>query len=144
MKYQLPSNLKTHLFWCEKTKDAASYRRCKMRCGEDFRACWERGLGEALKRNCALENQMNARRLVHCPRCGSVCGIALPLSRFWCEHCGHIETCDDVGLRRILGKEYLKFDEKQCNNALSAVKSGHKQAFKKGSGAMKVFDFTKE
>lgn len=50
----------------------------------------------------------------------SLLALILPLECASFQGRGHIETCDDIDLRRILGKEYLKFDEKQLNNALSA------------------------
>ena len=46
--------------------------------------------------------------------------IALGLASF--QGRGHIETCDDIDLRRIWGEEHFQFDEEQCGNALFAGK----------------------
>lgn len=42
----------------------------------------------------------------------SLLALILPLECASFQGRGHIETCDDIDLRRIWGEEHLKFDEK--------------------------------
>ena len=108
MKYELPESLKTHVFCYEKVRDIASYRRCKKRCPNTYRECWERHLREDLFRDCAIENEMSVAGRVRCSACGAICDIHFPSNRFMCCECDHMEYCDAEDQKQILGDDYLE------------------------------------
>lgn len=122
MKYELPENLKTHVFFCEKARDIASYRRCKKRCPNTYRECWERHLREDLFRDCAIENEMSVVGRVRCAACGAICDIHFPPNRFMCSECDHMEYSDAEDQKQILGDDYLEIDEEELSEALVGIK----------------------
>lgn len=121
MKYQLPEDLKSLTFYCEKTQNLVSYKGCKRRCPDIYGQCWERHLREDLSRDCAVENERNARKFVTCSRCGAVCDVSLAFNRFLCE-CGNIEYCDAERQKDLMSDAYVDIDEKELGNALKQIK----------------------
>ena len=121
MKYELPDDLKRHIFPCEKAKDIASYGRCKRRCPNTYRQCWEQHLREDLYRDCAIENERHARSYVICSHCGAKCDIGTPSNRFLCSDCGNTEYCDDTEQKRLMGDAYMQIDERELSQALKRI-----------------------
>ena len=121
MKYELPENLRTYAFFCEKARDIVSYRRCKKRCPNKYSECWERHLREDLFRDCAIENKMSVAGRVRCSACGAICDIHFPPNRFMSEY-DHMEYCDAEYRKQILGDDYFEIDEEELSEALAGIK----------------------
>ncbi len=122
MNYILPKDLKTYCFFCRFVNDAASYRRCKRRCPDNYRVCWEKNLREELEMDCAIENEYKVQGLVGCSNCGSVRGTDLLFNRFMCDDCGHIECCGVEKQKEILGDEYLSINEQELSAMFKQIK----------------------
>jgi len=122
MKYQLPDDLKRHYFPCDKAQTLTSYRSCKRRCPDTYRQCWETRLREDLYRDCAIENERNARNYVVCSQCGAVCDIGRTFNRFICSECGNVEYCGAEQQKALLGDVYQAIDEHELFEMLQHVK----------------------
>lgn len=122
MKYELPEDLKLHYFLCEKTQNVVTYRSCKRRCPDTYRTCWEQRLREDLARDCAIENEYNAKEFVTCSKCGSACDIGLMLNRFLCDNCGNVEYCDSDTQKLLMGSAYTEIDEQELFDVLKRIK----------------------
>ncbi len=121
MKYELPENLKTHKFACEKTIGLTSYRSCKRRCPNNYRECWEKHLREDFAQDCAIENEYNARKYVKCSKCGAICNIGLAFNRFLCDACGNVEFCEADEQKALIGDEYVSIDEQELSEMLKEI-----------------------
>lgn len=118
MKYQLPEDLTRHSFYCEKAQNLTTYRSCKQYCHDTFRPCWEQHLRDDLARDCAIENERNARKFVTCSKCGATCDIGLGFNRFQCCECGNIEYCDSEQQKMLMVDEYVEVDEQGLSQAI--------------------------
>ncbi len=122
MNYELPKDLKLYTFFCDYAREIASYRRCKRRCPDTYRACWEKYLRKDLALDCAIDNERKVQGRIICSNCGGRCDTDLLFNRFMCDTCGFVESCGAEQQKEILGDAYITIDEQELSDAFKQIK----------------------